>query len=359
MPNPSAQSLHSLPKALAGIALIFAAAPCVRPALAETPPGEMAWIKPPALRLGDTIAFVVPAGPATLPPLAQYGRRLEQAGYRVLIPKDVESRNEGYLAGSDELRADELNAMIRDPKVRAIFPARGGYGLTRILDRIDYEALRKDPKVVTGYSDITALHLAIARKARVVTFHSPMPISDLWLEDKPEFAFAADSFRRAIFADGYKAGGRGYAIAIPPDLKPEKLVGGTARGRLLGGNLTLICSTLGTPFAIEPEGAILFIEDVNEAPYRVDRSLSQLRLAGVLDAVAGVVVGDFGSKDPAAAKEISRVLRGYLEPLEVPTIWNFPVGHISRNATLPHGALAELDADRCILKVVEDPVRPD
>ena len=243
----------------------------------------------------------------------------------------------GYLAGTDEERAAELNAMIRDPKVRAIFPCRGGYGLTRILDRIDYAALRKNPKIITGFSDLTALHLAVARKARVITFHSPMPMSNLWQGDREKFLFAAKSFKRAVFADEYKKGENGYLIAVPEDAKPVKVIGGTARGRLLGGNLSLICSTLGTPYAIEPKGAILFIEDVHEAPYRVDRMLSQLRLAGVLDAVAGVVVGNFSGKDPNDAQEIDRVLREYFGALKVPVVMNFPVGHIPQNATMPHG----------------------
>jgi muramoyltetrapeptide carboxypeptidase len=314
------------------------------------------WLKPPALRPGDTIAFVAPAGPVELAPLREYAKRLEQAGYKVLIPEGIE-RKAGYLAGTDAQRAAELNAMIRDPKVRALFPCRGGYGLTRLLDRIDYAALRKAPKVITGYSDLTALHLALARQARLISFHSPMPMSNLWRGDKPEFAFAAQSFRRAVFADQYKTGEAGYTVAVPEDAGPVKLVGGTARGRLLGGNLTLICSTLGTPYAIQPQGAILFIEDVNEAPYRVDRSLSQLRLAGVLDAVAGVVAGSFTGKEPGDAKEFDRVLREYLGALKVPVVTNFPVGHTPRNATLPHGGLVELDADRAVLRVLENPVR--
>jgi muramoyltetrapeptide carboxypeptidase len=315
------------------------------------------WLKPPALKPGDTIAFVAPAAPAELPPLLEYKKRLEKLGYEVVIPKRIEQRKAGYLAGTDDERANELNAMIRDPKVRAIFPVRGGYGLTRILDRIDYAALRKAPKIITGFSDLTALHLAIARKARVITFHSPMPMYDLWQGDKPRFAFEAASFRRAVFADQYPKDEAGYTIAVPDDARPTTLVGGTARGRLLGGNLTLICSTLGTPYAIQPEGAVLFIEDVDEAPYRVDRSLSQLRLAGVLDAVAGVVVGSFTSKEPAHAKDLDRVLREYLAALKVPVVMNFPVGHTPRNVTLPHGGKVELDADRAVLRVVENPVR--
>ena len=233
------------------------------------------WVRPPALKPGDTIAFVAPSGPAEMPPLRRYAEILEKAGYKVLIPEGIVRDGKR----SDDERADELNAVIRDPKVRAIFPARGGYGLTRIVDRIDYAALRKDPKIVTGFSDLTALHLAIARKARLVSFHAPMPMSHLWQGDRPEFAFEAASFRRAVFADQYGKGASGYTIAYPADGKPEKLVGGIARGRLLGGNLSLICATVGTPYAIEPDGAILVIEDTNEAPYR-DRPVSLPAPAG-------------------------------------------------------------------------------
>jgi muramoyltetrapeptide carboxypeptidase len=317
------------------------------------------WIRPRALKPGDTIAFVAPAGPTDLPPLREYAARLEKEGYRVIVPDGIGHRRSGYLAGSDDERAAELNRMIRDPSVRAIFPARGGFGLTRILDRIDYAAIRKDPKIITGYSDLTALHLAVAREARVITFHSPMPDSSLWKSDKPEYTFAADSFRRTIFADRYSKGRSGYTIAVPNDAKPVKLVGGTARGRLLGGNLSLICATIGTPYALQPRGAILFIEDVHEAPYRVDRMLSQLRLAGVFDEVAGVVAGSFSSNDPSDAKELDRVLKDYLGRLKVPVILRFPVGHTPLNATLPHGGLAELDADAERLRLLEDPVRLD
>ena len=317
------------------------------------------WVRAAALKPGDTIGFVAPAYPAQMGPVRRYQAILEEAGYKVLIPEGIEDRRSGYLGGTDEERASELNAMIRNPQVRAIFPVRGGFGLTRILDRIDYAALRKDPKIITGFSDLTALHLAIARQARLVSFHSPMPMSDLWEEDKPEFAFAAKSFRRAVFADQYPKGEAGYSVAVPADQKPETLVGGVARGRLLGGNLTLICSTLGTPYAIEPKGAILLIEDVKEAPYRVDRMLSQLRLAGVLDAVAGVVIGDFSGKDAAEVADIQRVLREYFGKSKVPVLIHFPVGHIPDNATLPHGGLVELDANAGTLRLLENPVLTD
>jgi muramoyltetrapeptide carboxypeptidase len=341
---------------IAAFAILAVAA---APACAQDRDATDDWIRPPALKPGDTIAFVAPAGPAQLPPLNAYGEQLEKRGYRVIIPAGIEQRKSGYLAGTDEERAAELNRMIRDPMIRAIFPVGGGYGLTRILDRIDYATLRKDPKIITGFSDLTALHLAVAHQVRLVTFHSPMPMHRLWQGDKPEYAFAAESFRRAVFADQYKNGELGYTIAVPADARPVTLVGGTARGRLLGGNLTLICATLATPYALQPRGAILLIEDVHEAPYRVDRMLSQLRLAGILDAIAGVVVGSFSGSDHPDAKELDRVLREGLGGLRVPVLMKFPVGHNPLNATLPHGGLVELDADRGILRLVENPVRVD
>lgn len=214
----------------ATLAILAAGASSV---FAQDSPLATDWIRPAALEPGDTIAFVAPAGPAESRPMREYAAQLEKGGYRVIIPPGIERRKNGYLAGTDEERADELNRMIRDPRVRAIFPVGGGYGLTRILDRIDYDALRKDPKIITGYSDLTALHLGVARQVRLITFHSPMPVYSLWKGDKPEFAFAAQSFRRAVFADQYPKGESGYTIAVPGEARPVKLVGGTARGRLV------------------------------------------------------------------------------------------------------------------------------
>lgn len=316
---------------------------------------ELPWLKPKALRPGDTVAIVSPAAPAEMATVQKYAKLLEKAGYKVILPKDG-GRKSGYLGGTDEQRAGEINEALRDPRVRAIMAARGGFGLTRILDKIDYQALRKDPKIITGYSDLTALHLAAARKARVITFHSPMPMRDLWNQDK-RHAFAAASFRRAVFADQYPRGADGYEIAPPPGwAKPVKLAPGKANGRLVGGNLSLICATMGTPYALEGKGNILFLEDTNEAPYRIDRLLSQLRLAGVLDEVNGVVLGTFTSKTEKDAKEVERILAEYFGKAKVPVVRGFPVGHIPENATLPHGALVELDADKGTLRLVENPV---
>ena len=324
--------------------LALAAAGPTRP-----PPADLPWKRAPALRPGDLIRFVAPAGPADPAQVEACRRICEAKGFRVAIPANL-FRRDRYLAGSDDDRAAELDAAIRDPEARAIFPCRGGYGLTRILDRVDYRAIRDDPKIVTGFSDLTALHLAIARHARVVTLHSPMPQAALDREDG-EHAYASASFWKAVRGE---AGGE---VALPAGRPaPTRLVGGRATGRLVGGNLTLICSTLGTPYAIEPEGNVLLIEDTGEAPYRVDRMLVQLRLAGVLDRVAGLLIGDFNETDVAGVEE---VVRRECSRLRVPVLRGFPVGHNPLNATLPHGGLVELDAEVARVRLLEPAVLAD
>jgi muramoyltetrapeptide carboxypeptidase len=309
------------------------------------------WVKPAALRPGDTIAFVAPAGPVRQEPIEKCAQLLEKMGFRVVLPKTL-FRKDGYLAGTDDERSAELNAAIRDPTVKAIFPCRGGYGLTRILDRIDYAAFRKNPKILIGFSDLTALHLAIARRAQVITFHAPVPQASLWRDDG-DYAYAAKEFWRAVLADRYQ-GETGYTISLPKGQpQPERLVAGKVRGRLTGGNLSLIAATLGTPYAIDAKGKILFVEDTGEAPYRVDRLFAQLRLAGVLDDAAGVIVGSFDKTD---VREVAKVVRDYCAGLKKPVVINFPVGHTAWNATLPEGAVAELNADGPQVRILENPV---
>ncbi len=316
---------------------------------------ELEWLKPKGLKLGDTIALVAPAGPVDRAVVLAYQMQLQKSGYQVQCDARMLDRKKEYLAGSDDERLNELNRAIRDPIVRGVFPVRGGYGLTRILDRVDYESLRRDPKVIIGYSDLTALHLAIACKARVVSFHSPMPMSNLAQGHLPEHAYSQNAFERMLFVDRHPNGMTSETIEIPASDSIKTINAGKAHGRLMGGNLSLVCATLGTPFAIEATGNILFLEDVNEAPYRVDRLLSQLRLAGILNSVAGIVLGQFTCKDPNDAKEIDRVLCDAIKPLSCPVVANFPVGHVPKNATLPHGAMVELDADRKCLTLLEEP----
>ncbi len=308
---------------------------------------DSGWLKPKPLRPGDTIMFVAPSGVVDRQLVDAAARRCEKLGFRVIADESL-FRRHGYLAGTDQERAAELNRAFRDPHVRAIFPCRGGYGVTRILDKLDFDALRKDPKIIIGFSDITALHLAIAKTARVITFHSPMPQAYLWSESQ-EYHVSCERFWNMLGAEFYD-------LQTPPDMvtahpgdsaaagrqtKLTCLVPGRARGRLVGGNLSLICATLGTPYAIEAQGRLLFLEDVSEKPYRIDRMLCQLRLAGVLEAVSGVILGDFTDTDEAVA---DKILDEYFGCLQVPVIKGFPMGHASLNLTLPHGAMAELDA---------------
>jgi muramoyltetrapeptide carboxypeptidase len=313
------------------------------------------WLKPRALRAGDTIQFVALSGPVNEQRVALCRERFEKMGFRISLAEKLSGRDR-YLAGSDDDRVNEINAALHDPRVAAIFPCRGGYGLTRILDRIDYDALRASPKMIIGFSDVTALHLAVARKARVITFHSPMPEFSL-LKDNGEYAYSFNSFWHMVRLEKHQDGPGKWDIDLPQSgPRPSTLVGGKARGRLLGGNLSLVCATLGTPYALEAKGAILFLEDTGEAPYRIDRMLSQLRLAGILSQVSGVVLGTFERTDE---KEVQTVLKDYFAKLKVPVVMNFPIGHGTYNATLPHGALAELDADDLHLRLLESPVRAE
>ena len=311
-----------------------------------------AWVMPPALRVGETIAFVAPAGPANAERVAAGAKRCQAMGFKVRVPPTLTARRDRYLAGADAERADELNAALRDRSVRAVFAVKGGYGLTRILDRVDYAALSADPKLVCGFSDLTALHLGIARRCRLATLHAPMVQYGLYRGGEG-YDYSNDLFWRTVRADR-TAGEGGFAVPLPPGgPKPQALVPGVARGRLVGGNLSLVAATVGTPYEIEPDGNIFFCEDTGEAGYRVDRMLSQLRLAGLLSRFAGVVLGTFDGTDAA---ELAAVARDYFAASKVPVLTNFPVGHTPFNATLVHGAAAELDAAAGTLRYLGTPV---
>jgi muramoyltetrapeptide carboxypeptidase len=317
---------------------------------------DAAWLAPRQLVKGDTVALVAPCGIPEEADVRAFAASLEQAGLRIDLDSAIPGRRHRYLAGTDDERTAELNRTIRDPEIRGIFVVRGGYGLTRILDRLDYDALRRDPKVVTGYSDVTALHLAIARKARVITFHTPMANAVRAAGRDP--TFADRSFRDMLFLEPTAAR---RSIPVPAGSPVTSVTGGRCEGRLVGGNLSLICATLGTPYAIDADGAVLFIEDVNELPYRVDRMMSHLRLAGVLDKVAGIVVGQFTCDDADEQAVQREVVLEYCRSLGCPVVANFPCGHVADNATLPLGARVALDADAGTLEALEltcSPPRP-
>jgi muramoyltetrapeptide carboxypeptidase len=315
-------------------------------------------IQPPRLEPGDTIMFVAPAGDLDEERMLRAKERLETLGYEVRMRRDLFAAD-GYLAGPDKRRAKELMQAFLDPEVDAIFPGTGGYGTMRIFDRLDFEKIRAHPKIVIGFSDITALHLALNRQAGLVSFHTPNPMWGLGSEEGMT-SFTEESFWKALLADdGLQR--NGYILEIPPDApQPITMGKGKAVGRLAGGNLSMISALEGTPYAVDTRDAILLIEDVREAPYRIDRMLRQLQLAGKLQTLRGAVLGQFTrnydreedqmTEDPRFT--VDGVLRQYFEPLEIPVLANFPVGHHPYNASLPLGAEVEVDADRGVLRIL-------
>jgi muramoyltetrapeptide carboxypeptidase len=295
------------------------------------------------LREGDLVGVIAPAGPSVAEPLMQVEPLLARHGLRTRLYPSCHAC-EGFLAGPDALRLADLHSAFADPEVAAVLCLRGGYGSGRLLDRIDPALLRAHDKPFVGYSDITAVHALRAREG-LIGLHAPMPGSDLVKPDREADAQAL--FARLL--GGWTAG-----EAWAPALDPTGLrVDGVAEGRLIGGNLSLVAALVGTPFAWKADGAILFLEDVGEEPYRVDRLLGQLRLAGVLDAIGAVLLGSFTEAESPAA-----VLRDYLAPLGKPVLGGWPSGHGTPNLPLPLGARMQLDATRGQLTLLQDVLRP-
>ena len=297
----------------------------------------------PALPAGGVIALIAPAGPAELD-LNLATQWMHARGYQLRVYPGVWQRD-GYLAGSDAERLRDLHDAFADDSVDAIFCLRGGYGCPRLLDGIDFELLRGHPKPFVGYSDITALHLAITRYAGFVTFHGPMLNADL-LGNKQ----APTESSLLHMLSGQQPPTLEHPLAYPL----TTLASGCASGRLLGGNLSMICAVMGTAFELDGEGIILFIEDVNEPLYRVDRLLTHMRLAGKLDRLRGVLVGDVAGVERAA---LERLLTQELGGLGIPVLAGWRSGHCDPNLTLPMGAQVRLDADQQLLVLEQDVVK--
>jgi muramoyltetrapeptide carboxypeptidase len=308
----------------------------------------MQLLRAPGLREGDTVALLAPAGPLASP---EELKRAEDIVCSLgLVPRVMPgaSLKLGYLAGSDEQRAADFNEAVRDPQVRGIFALRGGYGTMRMLDRIDYDAIRRDPKVILGYSDLTALLNAVTRQTGLITFHGPVAALSDFTENEVRWLRAAVMTAESL-----------GALHVP---NARILSAGVARGRLAGGNLSLIAALTGTPYQIDLSGAILIIEDVDEAPYKIDRMLTQLRLSGAFARVAGIVAGgwtncDVDADHRYAGMRLADVLTDRLSDLGVPVLLDLPIGHIDEQWTLPLGAGASLDAAARTLTITESAVR--
>lgn len=305
--------------------------------------------KPPRLRPGDTVGLVAPANPwSNRSDLLRGVRALEAWGLRVKLGDHVNDRH-GYMAGLDADRAADVNAMWRDPEVRAIVCLQGGYGSPRLVPLLDREAIAANPKLVLGYSDITALHLAVAAWGDTITLYSN-GAAGVGAPETSEFSKAA--LHRALFGDEPY----GRIGPNPDDPWVRTIRGGRATGRLIGGCFGLVEGTIGTEWEIQTRDRILFLETTEDHDtYEIDDGLTHLRNAGKLDGVAGIVLGDMPGHHSGSTQELSieDVFEELLEPLGVPVISGLPIGHGKHHATVPLGALATLDADAGTLTVDE------
>ena len=312
-------------------------------------------LKPKGLSPGDTIGFIAPSSPIDQGKMEKAIRLIEGRGYRVKLPQGIYDAD-GYLAGDDRDRARQFMDVLTDPEVDAVFAAAGGYGAMRILPHVDFAQLKK-PKIVSGFSDITAVHLALWSQCGWTSFHGPNMMDGFGRGEGQRYS------SRAWFWEMLESDGDGVAVGTAPHVEdpgqcpiPVPLVSGVANGRLVGGNLSLVSALVGTPYELDTRDCILFLEDVGERPYRIDRMLSQMQLAGQLDELAGVLLGQFTGCEPTRddpSWDVARVLKHYFAELDVPVLMNFPSGHHAFNSMIPLGYRVELDVDGGEVRVVE------
>jgi muramoyltetrapeptide carboxypeptidase len=302
-------------------------------------------VYPPPLREGDTVGIIAPAGPVNQNLLNQGIAELEKLGLKTVLGKSVAAES-GYLAGCDEIRQSDVNSMFKNPNIHALFAARGGYGCMRMLECLDYKSVRLNPKIVLGMSDITALQSALFKKSGLVTLAGPMVagcigngLDHISSESLHHFLFRPIS-HNYIFASATEG---------------KVLAPGRAVGNLLGGCLSLICALLGSKYSCSFKNAILFIEDVNEPLYRIDRMLMQLHLAGVFKKISGLILGRFlDSSGNILDNEVESILFSIITRPGFPIISRIPHGHSLPNLTFPHGAHVELNTDDKSLRVAVD-----
>lgn len=312
-------------------------------------------VRPRRLAPGDTVAMVAPASATFIRMELEIAREsLEELGLKVVVGEHLLDRH-GYLAGSDVARAADINRFFADPSVRAVLPIRGGWGSSRVLPYLDYAAMRRNPKIVLGYSDITALLLAINARANLVTFHGPNGMGrwDTW---------SAELVKRVLFdaeAASFENPRDKGDFIIQMENRTQTIVPGMARGKLLGGNLTVLTALLGSPYLPAWDGCILFLEDVGEDIYRIDRMMTSLKLAGVLEKIRGFVFGTCDECEPGegyGSLTLEEVLDDHIRPLNVPSWRGAMIGHRTPQFTLPVGAPVEIDAARATIRMTEPAV---
>ncbi len=313
----------------------------------------MRIIKPAKLKAGDVIGIIAPASAPVDPTKLENGiRYIEKNGYRVELGKIVSKIN-GYLAGTDQERADDLNSMFKNKDVKAIICLRGGYGASRILDKINYKLIRSNPKILVGYSEITALQIAILQKSGLVTFAGPMVATDFGNGVTP---YTEDFFWR-IVSSNKKIGRLKY-------LDNDKLVSitkGGASGRIIGGNLSVFAALTGTGYFPDLKGRILMFEEVDELPYKVDRLLNHLRLLKVFKQIKGIILARFVDciehDTSKRTLTLGEVMEDYMKDLKIPVLYTFPHGHIKDKVTVPFGINIKMNASKGFVEYLESAVK--
>ena len=313
----------------------------------------MTIIKPARLAKGDVIGIAAPASPPkSVAKLSRGIHYLERLGYHVLTGKHVNDKY-GYLAGPDEARANDLNELFADPRVKAIIAARGGYGANRILPYIDYDLIRRNPKIFVGYSDITALQLAIFKMTGLVTISGPMVATEFG----GKFGRQAEEHFWRCLTSTQPLG----LLKNPGRKKPRTLRTGNSVGQLLGGNLSMITSLLGTSYMPPVSESVLVLEEVDEPPYKVDRMLHHLKLAGVFSQCSAVALGDFTTCRPSSRKTpsltIPQILNAVFSDGSIPIVTGLHYGHVKGSLTLPFGIPVRLDASKGGLEFLESAVQ--
>lgn len=313
-------------------------------------------IKPARLQPGDVVGLIAPGGYTSERAINKAIGNIESLGFRVRQGANLRA-NFGNYAGSVEQRLSDLHAMFADPEVKAIWAIRGGSGCISLLSGLDYELIARHPKILLGYSDITALHLAINRRTGLVTFHGPVASSTL-SDYAREHLLAVLTDPQPNYTIGMSAANAERALS-EPHFGIRTATAGIATGPLMGGNLALVAALCGTPYEAQFRDAILFLEEVNEAPYRIDRMLTQLDLNTGLQHAAAVVVGiceHCEATDGEQSLTLERTLRLHLHPLRIPAVSGYSIGHIRNQCTLPLGINARLDTRAQTITLLEPAV---
>ncbi|MCL1936313.1 MAG: LD-carboxypeptidase [Defluviitaleaceae bacterium] len=284
-------------------------------------------IHPKPLKKGDTIGIVAPSGPIPDTKILKYCKKtIETIGFEPYFGKNISKNNE-YLAGTDEERAEDINYMFKNKDISAIMCIRGGYGSIRILEKIDFDIIKQNPKIFIGYSDVTALHISINQIAGIITYHGPMIAVELLNNklDKKTYKYIFNTLT-------------GKTQNFFDDINAKVLIKGDFEGKLIGGNLSTIISTLGTPYEINTNGCVLFLEEVRESRYKIDRMLNHLKLAKKFENVSAVMLGHFSTENEQNIKVLD-IFKNILEKMKIPCIYNIPAGHKLPNITLPLGTI--------------------